>query len=205
MANRLKSAALFICGAGYELVNDILLNLPGTLGLNKFVQTNLGPDLNAGRNTGAIMALFAGGQVAAYGWVQMKIGGVFCSDVLGVPITIPRGAVAAAALTLGCAIAAVTTTCFARRSPRAQIRAPQGSPAYRDAQQARDCDILVQRDGRWVVLGKDGRIHIFERDGELVTSFVAPRRSTWRRCSQGQWLQPMCEDIRAFRELSSRD
>ncbi len=45
------------------------------------------------------------------------------------------------------------------------------SPAFNDAQRAKPTDVFIQPDARYVVRGSRGREHIFEPDGELVTSF----------------------------------
>ena len=54
-----------------------------------------------------------------------------------------------------------------------QRRLEDGRPvseSLNDLQNARDADIFVQEDGRFVVRGRRGREHIFESDGELVTT-----------------------------------
>lgn len=61
-----------------------------------------------------------------------------------------------------------------RISRHAEQRKAEGrriSQAYNDAQGARPSDLFVQpEDKRFVVRGGKGREHIFEPDGELVTT-----------------------------------
>lgn len=42
--------------------------------------------------------------------------------------------------------------------------------AINDLQRARPSDILLQEDGRWVIRGQNGRVHILEQDGQIVTT-----------------------------------
>lgn len=46
-------------------------------------------------------------------------------------------------------------------------------------------DILIQDDGRWVVKGNDGKIHLIEPDGEVVTSFKNSDENTAQRIKDG--------------------
>jgi hypothetical protein len=90
------------------------------------------------------------------------------------------------------------------RSKHAQQRANEGrsvSPARNDAQKAKPADILRQDDGRWVVKGKNGRIHIFESDGEHVTTFKNPSRNTNMRIRRGDWFRPSYEEIEQFKKI----
>lgn len=60
-----------------------------------------------------------------------------------------------------------------RRSSHSEQRRLEGrrvGPAFNDARGARQSDVFVQPDGRYVVRGPRGREHIFEPDGTLVTS-----------------------------------
>ncbi len=50
------------------------------------------------------------------------------------------------------------------------------SIALTDAQRARQSNVFIQFDGRWTVRGSKGREHIFELNGELVTSFIVLMR-----------------------------
>jgi len=60
-----------------------------------------------------------------------------------------------------------------QKSDHARLRSSQGrstSQAHSDLQKARDSDIFVQNDGRFVIRGPKGREHIIESSGELVTT-----------------------------------
>lgn len=59
-----------------------------------------------------------------------------------------------------------------KKSQHVQDRGSQErrtNTAFGDAQRARKSDVYTQPDGRYVVRGRNGREHIFELDGELVT------------------------------------
>lgn len=56
-----------------------------------------------------------------------------------------------------------------------------------DVQNSRPPDILVQDDGRWVVLGPKGRVHIIEPSGEVVISMQNPKQNTNNRLQDGRW------------------
>jgi hypothetical protein len=58
--------------------------------------------------------------------------------------------------------------------------------AFSDVQRARPADVFVQPDGRYVVRGSRGREHIFEADGELVTSLVRPHQAHLRKIQRGE-------------------
>lgn len=61
---------------------------------------------------------------------------------------------------------------------------PVGS-VINDVQKSRPSDILIQDDGRWVVKGNDGKIHLIEPDGEVVTSFKNSDKNTAQRIKDG--------------------
>ena len=70
------------------------------------------------------------------------------------------------------------------RSDHSRERGEEGRPvreAFSDAQRARSADVFVQPDGRHVVRGSRGREHIFEPDGELVTSLVRSNAAHLRK------------------------
>ncbi len=59
-----------------------------------------------------------------------------------------------------------------RRSTHARIRQTEGRPtgaAFHDAQRARQANVFMQPDGRYVVRGDRGREHIFGADGIHIT------------------------------------
>jgi len=65
---------------------------------------------------------------------------------------------------------------FAERNGlnHAVVRAGQGrnvNTVISDIQKARPSDVFIQEDGRWVIRGSNGRAHILEPNGEIVTSF----------------------------------
>jgi len=92
-----------------------------------------------------------------------------------------------------------------KRSDHAQQRADEGrgqiGAARSDAQNARSVDILRQNDGRWVVQGKNGRINIFETNGQHVTTFKNPHANTSARISNGQWSRPTSSELVEFARL----
>ncbi|USG64645.1 RHS repeat-associated core domain-containing protein [Brevibacillus ruminantium] len=91
-----------------------------------------------------------------------------------------------------------------KRSQHSLERKSQGRPtgtAFNDAQKARDADILIQDDGRWIVRGQNGRIHVFEPDGQHLTTFKNPDNNTKIRIQRGQWTRPSQESIQKFRDI----
>ena len=59
------------------------------------------------------------------------------------------------------------------KSEHAQIRATQGrnvNTVINDLNKAKPSNIYLQDDGRYVIKGSNGRVHILESDGELVTT-----------------------------------
>lgn len=75
------------------------------------------------------------------------------------------------------------------RSDHSKDRGEAGRPvqeAFNDAQRARPADVFIQLDGRYVVRGSRGREHIFEADGELVTSLVRPKQAHLRKVQRGE-------------------
>jgi sugar lactone lactonase YvrE len=90
------------------------------------------------------------------------------------------------------------------RSDHSKDRGEAGRPvreAFNDAQRARPADVFVQLDGRYVVRGSRGREHIFEPDGELVTSFVRPKQAHARKIQRGE-RRPITEsEFAHFQEI----
>uniref|UniRef100_UPI0034D72269 VENN motif pre-toxin domain-containing protein n=1 Tax=Proteus mirabilis TaxID=584 RepID=UPI0034D72269 len=88
----------------------------------------------------------------------------------------------------------------------AGIRNKEGRPVgsvINDVQKSRPSDILVQDDGRWVVKGNDGRIHLIEPDGEVVTSFKNSDKNTAQRIRDGRWNRPSNEELDEFKDRFS--
>ncbi|MDF7669633.1 VENN motif pre-toxin domain-containing protein [Orbaceae bacterium ESL0721] len=92
------------------------------------------------------------------------------------------------------------------QSDHAKIRNKQGRPVgqvINDIENSRPSDILVQDDGRWVVLGPKGRAHIIEPDGEVVTSIKNDRQNTLNRIKNGRWERPSSDKLQEFNDKFS--
>ncbi|WP_228407788.1 hypothetical protein [Proteus cibi] len=88
----------------------------------------------------------------------------------------------------------------------AGIRNKEGRPVgsvINDVQKSRPSDIVVQEDGRWIVKGSGGKVHIIEPDGEVVTSFYNPKANTDNRVKKGEWQRPSNEQLDDFKEKFS--
>ncbi len=75
------------------------------------------------------------------------------------------------------------------RSDHSRERGEEGRPvreAFNDAQRASLGNVFIQPDERYVVRGRRGREHIFELDGELVTSLVRPNQAHLRKLQRGE-------------------
>ncbi|AZK46692.1 RHS repeat domain-containing protein [Paenibacillus lentus] len=93
------------------------------------------------------------------------------------------------------------------RSEHAVLRSKEGRPvgsAINDVQKARQSDVLVQGDGRWVIKGDNSRIHIVEADGsQVITSFKNPSKNTNMRIQDGRWIRPSEAELQQFKEIFS--
>ncbi|MDM2736342.1 hemagglutinin repeat-containing protein [Citrobacter sp. Ct235] len=88
----------------------------------------------------------------------------------------------------------------------ASIRNQEGRPVgavINDVQKSRPADILVQDDGRWVVKGSNGNIHIIEPNGEVVTSFKNSDKNTSQRLNDGRWSRPDSSKLDEFKNKFS--
>ncbi|MBA5235552.1 VENN motif pre-toxin domain-containing protein [Pectobacterium aroidearum] len=88
----------------------------------------------------------------------------------------------------------------------ATIRNKEGRPVgsvINDVQNSRPSDILVQDDGRWVVLGPKGRVHIIEPSGEVVTSMQNPKQNTNNRLQDGRWEKLNSDKLQEFKDKFS--
>ncbi|WP_437439622.1 hypothetical protein [Kosakonia sacchari] len=88
----------------------------------------------------------------------------------------------------------------------ASIRNKEGRPVgavINDVQKSRQADILVQDDGRWVIKGNGGKLHIIEPNGEVVTSFYNPKANTDSRVNRGEWNYPSNDQLEQFRQKFS--
>jgi len=90
-------------------------------------------------------------------------------------------------------------------SPHAVQRAEEGRrtlTAFRDAAQAKTNDIYVQPDGRYYVTDPKARAHVFEPDGELVTTMErASAKSVRQKLMQGDMERATPEQITVFRGI----
>lgn len=92
------------------------------------------------------------------------------------------------------------------KGEHAKLRGAEGRPVgstLQDLNNSRPSDLLVQDDGRWVIKGPNGRVHVLESDGEIVTSFKNPSQNTGRRISEGRWSYPTSEQISEFKNKFS--
>ena len=91
------------------------------------------------------------------------------------------------------------------KSNHAVIRAAQGrnvNTAISDVQRARPADILTQSDGRWVVRGQNGRVHILEVHGEIVTTMNnKTNASVAKKIRDGDWSRLSIEEQNLFKSL----
>ena len=92
-----------------------------------------------------------------------------------------------------------------RRSDHAQQRAGHGRPvgsALQDAQRAGRNDVFVQpADGRLVVRGPRGREHVFEADGQIVTSLNRSDAAHRAKFSRGERMPDTDEEFNRFKGL----
>lgn len=92
-----------------------------------------------------------------------------------------------------------------RKSDHAQRRAAQGRPvgsAFQDAQQAGPRDVFVQPDDRrFIVRGARGREHVFESDGQLVTSLHRPDSAHRAKVNRGERIPITEEEYNQFKGL----
>lgn len=91
-----------------------------------------------------------------------------------------------------------------RKSDHAEQRKNEGRPtstAFSDVQRAALNDLFLQADGRYIVRGLKGREHIFEANGELVTSYHRSHQMHLTKIRDGE-RQPMTvEQYLSFKEM----
>jgi hypothetical protein len=90
------------------------------------------------------------------------------------------------------------------RSDHSRERGEEGRPvreAFSDAQKAKTADVFIQTDGRYVVRGSRGREHIFEVNGELVTSLLRPNKAHLRKVQRGERRPIMESEFAHFQEM----
>ena len=94
------------------------------------------------------------------------------------------------------------------KSDHTVIRSSQGrnvNTAINDVQRARPADILIQDDGHWVIRGQNGRIHILEPDGEIVTTMDKVTNSNvQQRIASGRWSPLTLGEEELFKQLFSK-
>ena len=91
-----------------------------------------------------------------------------------------------------------------RRTDHAQIRETEGRPvgtAFNDAQRARQANVFVQPDGRYVVRGQKGREHIFDSDGTHITTLRRSRSAHEGKIVRGERWPITPEEFERFKEL----
>lgn len=90
------------------------------------------------------------------------------------------------------------------RSRHSEDRGDEGrpvGPAFNDAQRAKQSDVFIQPDGRYVVRGVKEREHIFETDGELVTSLNRSNKAHILKIRRGE-RRPITEaEFEGFQEI----
>jgi hypothetical protein len=90
------------------------------------------------------------------------------------------------------------------RSDHSKERGEAGRPvreAFNDAQRARAADVFIQLDGRYVIRGSRGREHVFEANGELVTSLVRPKQAHLRKIQRGERRSITESEFAQFQEI----
>lgn len=91
------------------------------------------------------------------------------------------------------------------RSPHAEQRRQEGrrtGAAFNDAQRAKRGDVFIDDEtGRYVLRGSRGREHVFEPDGELVTTIDRPYRAHLNRLRSGRIREITEEDFKRFQEI----
>ena len=72
--------------------------------------------------------------------------------------------------------------------------------AFNDAQRARQGDVFIQPDDRYVVRGMKGREHIFEMAGELITSLNRSNQAHLLKLRRGERRPITEEEFAVFQE-----
>jgi hypothetical protein len=122
-------------------------------------------------------------------------------------VTAPAGAYAGAAAgaTIGAALGQlVDNVFFSEKSDHAKERAQEGRPVREgeaDVQRANQSDVFVQEDGRFVVRGARGREHIFEANGEHITSVVRTNAAHLQRLKAGSIRPATTQEFQALKDI----
>ncbi|MBZ8182240.1 hypothetical protein [Oscillatoria salina] len=91
-----------------------------------------------------------------------------------------------------------------KRSKHSEERRSEGRrviPTFNDAQIAKQSDIFLQSDGRYVLRSKKGREHIFEPDGELVTTINRTQKAHQIKLRRGERRIVTEEEFEIFQDL----
>ncbi|MBC7814746.1 MAG: hypothetical protein H7175_26555 [Burkholderiales bacterium] len=92
-----------------------------------------------------------------------------------------------------------------RRSSHAKRRAEEGrrtGPAFNDAQRAQKSDVFIDVETlRYVVRGTRGREHVFEMNGQLLTTIDRSNSAHLRRLRYGNIRELTDEEFMKFQEL----
>lgn len=83
-----------------------------------------------------------------------------------------------------------------RRTDHARSRQAEGRPigtAFQDVRGARQVDVFVQSDGRYVVRGPRGREHIFDTDGAHITTLRRSQSAHEMKLTRGE-RQPITRE-----------
>jgi hypothetical protein len=91
-----------------------------------------------------------------------------------------------------------------RRSTYARIRQTEGRPvgaAFHDAQRARQGNVFMQPDGRYVVRGDRGRAHIFGADGIHITTVRRSHSAHERKRTRNERRPISPEEFARFQEI----
>ena len=107
----------------------------------------------------------------------------------------------------GATVTTNTRTTNITRGDHATIRALEGrnvNTTINDVQRARPADILVQSDGRWIVRGQGGRVHVLEFGGEIVTTMnQVTNANVLKKINSGEWSRLTLEQQSTFMEMFS--
>lgn len=95
------------------------------------------------------------------------------------------------------------------RSEHAEQRASEGrrtGPAFNDAQRSRKSDVFMDEEtDRYILRAVRGREHVFEMDGELVTSIDRSHNAHLRRLKNGRIRAVTDDEFAKFQELFSNE
>jgi hypothetical protein len=91
-----------------------------------------------------------------------------------------------------------------RRTAHFRARQAEGRPtgtAFNDVRRARQGDVFVQPDGRYVVRGPRGREHIFDADGTHITAVRRSQSAHELKITRGERLPITREGFERLKEI----